>query len=174
VVAFLQVLVPQLLRVFEHRRLKVSVAALPACQRLVAVLRQQLQRPDLLHHMQRLRSGEGGAGGVSAVFLAEDYLDALLSAVYRKSQFPADFDFDAAEEAGPDELNEDVEVSGTETGEKACLYRIHCIVVLERLVRYCYCYCYCFCGFNCDRIPAMSSARLERVRKSPYSPAFRR
>jgi len=109
VVAFLQVLVPQLLRVFEHRRLKVSVAALPACQRLVAVLRQQLQRPDLLHHMQRLRSGEGGAGGVSAVFLAEDYLDALLSAVYRKSQFPADFDFDAAEEAGPDELNEDVE-----------------------------------------------------------------
>ena len=101
VVGFLHQLLPLLLQFFVHPVLKVSNSTLPSCARLVMILRTQQQRAAQLQTMQ---TGEGGA---AAVFRAEDFLNPLLSAVYSRSQYPADFDFDAAQE---DELDEETEV----------------------------------------------------------------
>ena len=101
VVGFLHQLLPLLLQFFVHPVLKVSNSTLPSCARLVMILRTQQQRAAQLQTMQ---TGEGGA---ATVFRAEDFLNPLLSAVYSRSQYPADFDFDAAQE---DELDEETEV----------------------------------------------------------------
>ena len=100
VVPFLQALLPLLMQCFTHQVLAVSSAAIPACARLVALLRAQQPRSASL--------GALSATNNNAVFLAEHYLDSLLSGVYSKSQYPEDFDFEAAAE---DELDLEVEVS---------------------------------------------------------------
>lgn len=99
VVPFLQALLPLMLRCFTHAVLAVSSATLPSCARLVGLLRAQQSRAALLSSLQ-------GSGG--PVFRAEEYLDPLLSGIFSKSQYPEDFDFEAAAE---DELDLDVEVS---------------------------------------------------------------
>lgn len=108
VVRFLDGLLPLLLDCFVHPSLKVSCNALPSCTRLVAILKQQQARAPAL---DRLASANGsvpaGSAAAGVVFQADAYLNALLRGVYAKSQYPLDFDFDAALE---DELDEEVEV----------------------------------------------------------------
>lgn len=133
VVSFLGGLVPLLLDFFTHSSLKVSCNTLPSCTRLVAILKQQQGRAQALDQLANAANNSAAAGGNSAngsaattsgVFRAEDYLNALLSGVYSKSQYPLHFDFDAALE---DELDEEVEV-GRETDCLCCV--IMCVTWL--------------------------------------------
>ena len=98
-VSFLQALLPVMLRCFTHNVLSVSSAALPSCHRLVAMLKTQQARGAVLDSL----ASQGGP-----LFRAEEYLNSLLSGVYLKSQYPKNFDFEAAAE---DELDLDVEVN---------------------------------------------------------------
>jgi len=129
VVDFLTVLIPQLLLpLLQSSYLRVFCAVLPACGRLVAVLRQQLQRQDVLHFLSTSSSNNISSSGTtsnpnetsaSVFFIAEQYLDELLMGIYVKSQYPIGFDFEAADEEATGaaglgivvehQLNEDVE-----------------------------------------------------------------
>jgi hypothetical protein len=145
-VSFLNLLLPLLLSVFMDPELRVSVTTLPTCSRLVNILKQQQQRAQFLDGLEACAPplalvgvGDSSGGGV-AVFRAELYLNSLLSAIYAKSQYPADFDYSILLE---DELNDDVEVG--------------CCVANPRLWSVCFFVVVMLAAFR-DRVAAMLSA----------------
>lgn len=105
----LNAVLPLLLALFHHGMYggtrpgtcRVSCSVLQTCNKLVAMLKHQKQRAAIL------AAAAQSCNGTS--FLAEQYLDSLLMAVYEQSQYPAYFDFDAAA-AEDDDVLDEVEV----------------------------------------------------------------
>lgn len=88
--SMLPVLMPRVFELFQTAFTGSFAAVLPACNKLVSLLKQQ----------EKIAADP--TAQLTLVFRAEQYLDPLLFAIYRQLQYPADLDLDSAEDEEPE------------------------------------------------------------------------
>lgn len=90
-----------LFAILNHGDVSVSGSVFPSCNRLITLLKQQGANKTRIEGMFTSGGVVPNVNGVSVLnyvsqesyFLAIDYLNPLLSGIYRQMQYPADFDF---------------------------------------------------------------------------------